>query len=124
MQSFKHGQPLHAREMRQNVHAENAVKSSDVARSRQIHAVKSDQAAQTWLHQEVRGDCGRRSCIGSIAIQVRLKVCCSCGARCADFRKIIANRGRRQTLQRRLPVYAAVGRFDVSRQQVAADDVD
>jgi hypothetical protein len=42
MQAFEQGDALGAGEVRQHVHAEDAVEASDVARAGKIHAIESD----------------------------------------------------------------------------------
>src|ERR1700741_1402132 len=44
---------LGAREVRQHVHAEDAIEATDVHGLGQIHGVERDQAAQARLHQQV-----------------------------------------------------------------------
>src|SRR5271170_6622571 len=51
MQALQQRNALGAREVRQHVHAEDAIESSDVAGPRQVHAIKGHQAAQARLHQ-------------------------------------------------------------------------
>ena len=54
MQSLQRRQTLRAREVRQHVHAEDAVEAADVAGPGQVHAVKSNEAAQARLHKKMR----------------------------------------------------------------------
>ena len=53
MQAFEHGKALDAREVRQHIHTKDAIKAADIAWPSQVHAVESDQAAQSRLHQQL-----------------------------------------------------------------------
>src|ERR1700733_9194944 len=51
MQPLQKRRALRAREMRQHVHAEDAVETADIDRLGQVHGIECDQAAQSRLDQ-------------------------------------------------------------------------
>ena len=54
MQALHERGALSAGKVRQHVHTEDAVEAADIDGLGQVHGVEGDQAAQAWLHQQVR----------------------------------------------------------------------
>ena len=50
MEPLEQRNALCAREVRQHVHAEDAIEASNVAGAGEVHAIERHQAAQAWLH--------------------------------------------------------------------------
>src|SRR5580692_6948887 len=124
MQALEYRESLDTREMRQDIHTENAVKTTDVAGTRKVHAVECDQAAKARLHQQVRAN-HRLRLTGKVGIELGVVGKRNRGHHgCADLRKIVANRCGRKALQRRLLVHPSIRGCNVARQQVATDDVN
>src|SRR5256885_2329316 len=91
--------------MRQDVHAEDAIEAPDIDRLRQVHGVERHQAAQAWLHQQIRASIPVGSCsVGSVAIPILSSIRCVG----AYLREASSNRCRRQAHYGRVRIYPSL----------------
>src|SRR5437868_4004752 len=96
--------------MWQHVHAEDAVKASDVNRTGQIDGVEGDQAAQARLDQQVRRGGGYRSVRGPVRTSILQAGLTSAGR--SDSREVCPDHRRGQARESRLRVETSLGDFD------------
>src|SRR5437868_11320964 len=107
--------------MRQDVHAEDAIEAPDIDWLRQVHGVERHQAAQAWLHQQIRASIPVGSCsVGSVAIPILSSIRCVG----AYLREASSNRCRRQAHYGRVRIYPSLCNLNGGTQEVCAHDMD